>query len=74
VLELLNGDMETILHRDRESKKLSLFQRMEWAMQAAEGMAWLHGAGIIHRDMVSAKERKDFFFFCGRCELFFFVQ
>ena len=52
VLELLSGDMETILHRDQKAKKLSLFQRMEWAMQAAEGMAWLHGAGMIHRDMV----------------------
>jgi serine/threonine protein kinase len=51
VLELLSGDMETILHRDRVPKKLTLFQRVEWAMQAAEGMAWLHGAGLIHRDM-----------------------
>lgn len=51
VIELLSGDMDTILSRDRVPKKLSLFQRMEWAMQAAEGLAWLHGAGLVHRDM-----------------------
>eukprot|EP01091_Cochliopodium_minus_P017190 TRINITY_DN6667_c0_g1_i2.p1 TRINITY_DN6667_c0_g1~~TRINITY_DN6667_c0_g1_i2.p1 ORF type:complete len:387 (+),score=101.13 TRINITY_DN6667_c0_g1_i2:342-1502(+) len=30
--------------------QLSLFQRMVYAKQAAEGMAWLHGAKIIHCD------------------------
>jgi serine/threonine protein kinase len=51
VLELLSGDMDTLLQRDRKPKKLSLMQRMEWAMQAAEGIAWLHGAGMLHRDI-----------------------
>jgi serine/threonine protein kinase len=51
VLELLSGDMDTVLQRDRKPKRLSLMQRMEWAMQAAEGIAWLHGAGLLHRDI-----------------------
>lgn len=51
VMELLSGDLESILTKDREAKKLSLFQRMEWAAQAAEGLAWLHGAGLVHRDI-----------------------
>ena len=29
---------------------MTLFERMEYAEQAAEGMAWLHGAGCIHCD------------------------
>ncbi len=44
-------DMETLLVADRDVKKLSLFQRMEWAKQSAEGIAWLHGAGLLHRDI-----------------------
>jgi serine/threonine protein kinase len=48
VSELLDGDIEHVLLRD---KSLSLFQRMQYAKQAAQGMAWVHGAGVIHRDL-----------------------
>ncbi len=36
--------------QDIKKKQYSLYQRMQWAKQAAEGMTWLHGAGVIHRD------------------------
>lgn len=48
VTELLDGDLEHICLRD---SSISLYQRMVWAKQAAEGMAWVHGAGVIHRDL-----------------------
>lgn len=51
VMELLDGDMDRILEKDRKLKRLSLFARMEWALQAAQGLAWLHGANRIHRDL-----------------------
>lgn len=51
LMELLSGDMETILKRDLIPRRLSLFQRIEWIAQAAEGLAWLHGANLIHRDL-----------------------
>lgn len=61
VMELLNEDLETLLLRDAQAgKKLSLFQRMEWAKQSAEGLAWLHGAGIIHRDVCVWRRRLSF--------------
>lgn len=46
VSELLTCDIEKILLD--ESIQLSLYERIEFAAQAAEGMAWLHGAGVIH--------------------------
>lgn len=46
VSELLTCDIEKILLD--ESVQMTLFERMEYAEQAAEGMAWLHGAGVIH--------------------------
>jgi serine/threonine protein kinase len=39
-----------MLQKDLKKKAYSLYQRMQWAKQAAEGMTWLHGAGVIHRD------------------------
>lgn len=48
VTELLDGDVEQLLKRNPAT---SLYQRMVWAKQAAEGMAWVHGAGVIHRDL-----------------------
>lgn len=44
--ELLTCDIEKILLD--ETSQLSLYERIEFAAQAAEGMAWLHGAGVIH--------------------------
>ncbi len=40
-----------MLSKDVKKKQYSLYQRMQWAKQAAEGMTWLHGAGVIHRDL-----------------------
>lgn len=48
VTELLDGDVEHLLKKD---PNVPLYQRMVWAKQAAEGMAWVHGAGVIHRDL-----------------------
>ncbi len=48
VSELLTCDIEKILLDDQVP--LTLYERMELAAQAAEGMAWLHGAGVIHCD------------------------
>ncbi len=50
VSEILHGDIKTMLQEDAKKKQYSLYQRMLWAKQAAEGMTWLHGAGVIHRD------------------------
>lgn len=51
VSEVLHGDIKTMLAKDLKKKAYSLYQRMQWAKQAAEGMTWLHGAGVIHRDL-----------------------
>ena len=48
VTELLDGDVEELILK---SKGLSLYQRIQYARQAASGMAWVHGAGVIHRDL-----------------------
>ncbi len=48
VSELLTCDIEKILLD--ENVPMTLYERMELAEQAAEGMAWLHGAGVIHCD------------------------
>ena len=42
-----------MLAKDQKKKAYSLYQRMQWAKQAVEGMTWLHGANVIHRDFVS---------------------
>ena len=49
VSELLTCDIEKILLD--ENIPLSLYERICFAEQAAEGMAWLHGAGVIHCDL-----------------------
>lgn len=46
VSELLTCDIEKILLDD--AVPLTLYERLELASQAVEGMAWLHGAGVIH--------------------------
>eukprot|EP01100_Stratorugosa_tubuloviscum_P007976 TRINITY_DN32_c1_g1_i8.p1 TRINITY_DN32_c1_g1~~TRINITY_DN32_c1_g1_i8.p1 ORF type:complete len:513 (-),score=223.50 TRINITY_DN32_c1_g1_i8:1237-2775(-) len=51
VSEFLNGDVESLL---RDSKKyLSLFDKVQMAIDAARGISWLHGSNpvIIHRDI-----------------------
>ncbi len=49
VSELLTCDIEKILLD--ENIPLTLYERICFAEQAAEGMAWLHGAGVIHCDL-----------------------
>eukprot|EP01087_Luapelamoeba_hula_P007302 TRINITY_DN1786_c0_g1_i1.p1 TRINITY_DN1786_c0_g1~~TRINITY_DN1786_c0_g1_i1.p1 ORF type:complete len:520 (-),score=104.71 TRINITY_DN1786_c0_g1_i1:116-1675(-) len=52
VMEVLDGDLEHLL-LEGEGKKLTVFQRLTMAKQAAEGMNWLHCSepAIIHRDL-----------------------
>ena len=51
VTELMETDLEKLLAD--KSKYLSLYQRMRMAKDAAQGVAWLHGAtpALIHRDL-----------------------
>lgn len=51
VMELLEGDLDTLLIKQR--KEMSLYCRIGMAKQAALGMNWLHERepAIIHRDL-----------------------
>lgn len=72
VSEMLHGDMKTMLAKDAKKKQYSLYQRMLWAKQAAEGMTWLHGAGVIHRDFkVNVFVFLVFFFLVHELSTFF---
>lgn len=47
VMELATGgDLHAVLAKERHT----LRRRCGWAHQAALGLAWIHGAGLIHRD------------------------
>lgn len=54
VQEKLEGDLESRLHN--LEMDISLSQRMQWAKEAAQGLAWLHGNNppIVHRDLKPA--------------------
>jgi serine/threonine protein kinase len=54
VTELMDTDLETLLQQS--NVKLSLYERMKMAKDAALGMNWLHGStpAIIHRDLKTA--------------------
>jgi len=53
VMELLDGDLDTLLIKNAKeaAAKLSLYQRLLMARDAALGMNWLHSRepAIIHR-------------------------
>eukprot|EP01087_Luapelamoeba_hula_P012199 TRINITY_DN3391_c0_g1_i3.p1 TRINITY_DN3391_c0_g1~~TRINITY_DN3391_c0_g1_i3.p1 ORF type:complete len:536 (+),score=143.37 TRINITY_DN3391_c0_g1_i3:215-1822(+) len=53
ILELLDGDLETLLVANNNRAGLSLYQRMLLAKQTALGMNWLHSVepSVIHRDL-----------------------
>jgi serine/threonine protein kinase len=52
VTELLEGgNLESILF---SKKNIPLFNRMRWAKQAASGLSWLHGSGVLHLDVKPA--------------------
>jgi len=53
VLELMDGDLEGLLIKNKDSKKIHLFSRMQMALDAAKGMNWLHCAtpAVVHRDL-----------------------
>lgn len=52
-MQLLEGDLHDLLHKQKV--KLSLFQKMKLAKDAALGMNWLHNSNprIIHRGAYS---------------------
>jgi serine/threonine protein kinase len=57
VSELCEADLDSVLRKRRDS----LFVRIEWGLQAARGLCWLHGQNLLHRDvkpmnMLLAKE------------------
>lgn len=54
VTELLDGDIENVLHS--QGQKLTLFERLCLAKDAALGMNWLHCTQpqIVHRDLKTA--------------------
>jgi len=58
VSEKLASDLESRLHGGAH---IPLTQRMQWAKEAAQGMAWLHGNDppIIHRDLKPANMLLD---------------
>lgn len=58
VSEKLEGDLDSRIHGSAE---IPLTQRMQWAKEAAQGMAWLHGNDppIIHRDLKPANMLLD---------------
>lgn len=52
VMELLDGDLDTLLIKNKNrAKSMSLYQRLSFARDAALGMNWLHSRepAIIHR-------------------------
>lgn len=53
VIELLDGDLETLLLHSEEGKRLNLYQRLLMAKDAALGLNWLHKSvpAIIHSDL-----------------------
>eukprot|EP01087_Luapelamoeba_hula_P021694 TRINITY_DN762_c0_g1_i9.p1 TRINITY_DN762_c0_g1~~TRINITY_DN762_c0_g1_i9.p1 ORF type:complete len:1141 (+),score=200.87 TRINITY_DN762_c0_g1_i9:21-3443(+) len=54
VLELLDGDLDDLFYgKNSVGREMSLYQRMNFAKDAAIGMNWLHSIkpAIIHRDL-----------------------
>jgi hypothetical protein len=51
VLEIMDGDLERLLIKSAVGKKMTVWQRMALAKDAARGMLWLHSMNpaIIHR-------------------------
>jgi serine/threonine protein kinase len=55
VTELMKTDLERLIHHNPEVSKITLYQRLKMAKDAALGMNWLHGiCRIIHRDLKCA--------------------
>lgn len=59
IQEKLCGDLESRIHNLEE--EITLSQRMQWAKDASQGLAWLHGNNppIIHRDLKPANMLYD---------------
>jgi len=52
---LVNGSLEDLLQRNLDAeKKMSIHRVIEFALQIARGLNWLHHKGIIHRDLKTA--------------------
>lgn len=55
VTELMNTDLEKLIHHNPDAHKITLYTRMKMAKDAALGLNWLHGiCRIIHRDLKPA--------------------
>lgn len=56
VTELLDGDVENLIHDSKLASKLTPYHRLLLAKDAAKGMIWLHKIQppIIHRDLKPA--------------------
>eukprot|EP01111_Echinosteliopsis_oligospora_P015443 TRINITY_DN6119_c0_g1_i1.p1 TRINITY_DN6119_c0_g1~~TRINITY_DN6119_c0_g1_i1.p1 ORF type:complete len:585 (-),score=151.22 TRINITY_DN6119_c0_g1_i1:89-1843(-) len=55
VTELMKTDVERLLKNNHDAGKITVYQRIKMAKDAALGVNWLHGiCKIIHRDLKSA--------------------
>eukprot|EP01095_Lingulamoeba_sp_RSL-Kostka_P018132 TRINITY_DN97_c0_g1_i1.p1 TRINITY_DN97_c0_g1~~TRINITY_DN97_c0_g1_i1.p1 ORF type:complete len:523 (+),score=211.21 TRINITY_DN97_c0_g1_i1:57-1625(+) len=69
VMELMpKGNLESLLHDNKV--KLSLFKRMKFAREIAQGMNWLHRSKppIIHRDLKPSNVLVDKHGICKVCD------
>eukprot|EP01098_Paradermamoeba_levis_P003912 TRINITY_DN1729_c0_g1_i2.p1 TRINITY_DN1729_c0_g1~~TRINITY_DN1729_c0_g1_i2.p1 ORF type:complete len:525 (-),score=176.76 TRINITY_DN1729_c0_g1_i2:35-1567(-) len=49
VTEKLEGDLQTLVKKN--DPPLSTYDRLKLAKETAQGVAWLHGMGCLHRDL-----------------------
>merc|ERR1719282_1745012 len=63
-----NGSLHSLLHQRKESLVFS--QRLDMALQVAEGVAFLHGQSppFVHRDLKSLNVVLDFALNCKLCD------
>jgi Leucine-rich repeat (LRR) protein len=50
---LSNGSLYDALHRKHAAEQITLVQQFQWLGETANGMAYLHDQGLMHRDLKS---------------------
>jgi len=50
---LSNGSLYDALHRKHAAERITLTQQFQWLGETANGMAYLHDQGLMHRDLKS---------------------